>query len=181
MLLTYSAPSVNILPISFWLIKCNWRLILVNAKKLELIEELKALRNEKGITYQEIADRTELNGEAVSLSTIKMVFSEKHHHDHDYNKVLRPIANVLSPVSDDDSLSIKVLQTRLELKDEIINQLQNRLQRKDTRHSEQEEFYKDQLQFCKDQIQFKDSQIRRLNEAIDRKDAMIRKYLIVES
>ena len=137
---------------------------MVNAKKLELIEELKALRNEKGITYQEIADRTEENGEAVSLSTIKMVFSEKHNHDHDYNKVLRPIANVLSPVSDDDSLSIKVLQ--------------NRLQRKETRHSEQEEFYKDQLQFCKDQIQFKDSQIRRLNEAIDRKDAMIRKYLI---
>lgn len=40
MLLTYLAPSVNILPISFWLIKCNWRLILVNAKKLELIEVL---------------------------------------------------------------------------------------------------------------------------------------------
>lgn len=153
---------------------------MVNAKKLELIEELKALRTEKGIIYQEIADRTEENGEAVSLSTIKLVFSDRYHHDHDYNKVIRPIANVLSPVTDDDSLSIKVLQTRLELKDEIIEQLQSRLQRKDIRHSEQEEFYKDQLQFYREQIQFKDSQIRRLNEAIDRKDSMIRKYLIAE-
>lgn len=50
---------------------------MVNAKKLELINELKALRLEKNITYQEIADCTEANGEAVSLSTIKMVFSER--------------------------------------------------------------------------------------------------------
>ena len=150
---------------------------MVNAKKLELIEEL----NEKGITYQEIADRTELNGEAVSLSTIKMVFSEKHHHDHDYNKVLRPIANVLSPVSDDDSLNVRILQTRLELKDEIISQLQARLDQKERVSKEREEFLKEQLKFYRDQIQFKDLQIKRSNEAIDRKDAMIRKYLIVES
>lgn len=151
---------------------------MVNAKKLELIEELKALRNEKGITYQEIADCTENNGEAVSLSTIKMVFSEKYHHDHDYNKVLRPIANVLSPASDDDSLNVRILQTRLELKDEIINQLQERIKRKEARHLEKEELYKENLSFYREQIQFKDSQIKRLNEAIDRKDAMIRKYLI---
>lgn len=55
----------------------------MNAKKLEFIEELKALRKEKGITYQQIADETEVNGEAVSLSTIKHVFSDKYSHDHD--------------------------------------------------------------------------------------------------
>lgn len=154
---------------------------MVNAKKSELINELKALRLEKGITYQDIADRTEANGEAVSLSTIKMVFSERFQHDHDYNKVLRPIANVLSPVSDDDSLNVRILQTRLELKDEIISQLQARLDRKEHVSKEREEFLKEQLKFYRDQIQFKDSQIKRLNEAIDRKDAMIRKYLINET
>lgn len=151
---------------------------MVNAKKIELINELKALRAEKGITYQEIADRTEENGEAVSLSTIKMVFSERFQHDHDYNKVLRPIANVLSPASDDDGLNVRILQTRLELKDEIISQLQERIKRKEARHLEKEELYKENLSFYREQIQFKDSQIKRLNEAIDRKDAMIRKYLI---
>lgn len=152
---------------------------MVNAKKLELINELKALRLEKGITYQDIADRTEANGEAVSLSTIKMVFSDRFQHDHDYNKVLRPIANVLSPP--EDTLSDKILQTRLDLKDEIIGQLQTRLDRKERVSKEREEFLKEQLQFYRDQIQFKDSQIKRLNEAIDRKDAMIRKYLINET
>lgn len=40
---------------------------MVNAKKQELIEELKALRLEKGYTYQQIADETELLGHPVSL------------------------------------------------------------------------------------------------------------------
>lgn len=47
---------------------------MLNAKKVEFIDELKELRKEKGISYQQIADETEANGEAVSLSTIKHVF-----------------------------------------------------------------------------------------------------------
>lgn len=151
---------------------------MVNAKKLELIEELKALRKEKGITYQQIADETEALGTRVSLSTIKLVFSNKFSHDHDYNNVLKPIADVLSPPASDDQLELKILQTRLELKDEIISQLQTRLHNKDKKHKDREDFLMEQLDFYKGQIQFKDSQIKRLNEAIDRKDKMIREKLI---
>ena len=104
---------------------------MVNAKKLELIKELKALRKEKGMTYQEIADKTMENGHPVSLSTIKLVFSDTRSHDHDYNNVLKPISDVLTPPSEDDTLELKVLQTRLELKEEIINQYQNRLDSKE--------------------------------------------------
>ena len=42
---------------------------MLSAKKIEFIEELKELRKERGITYQQIADATEKNGEAVSLSS----------------------------------------------------------------------------------------------------------------
>lgn len=94
---------------------------MVNAKKLELIEELKALRKEKGITYQQIADETEALGMPVSLSTIKLVFSNRYNHNHDYNNVLKPIADVLSPRGSDDQLEVRILQTRLELKEEIIS------------------------------------------------------------
>ena len=152
---------------------------MVNEKKLELIEELKQLRLQKGITYQEIADRTEANGVAVSLSTIKQVFSPKFRHDHDYNKVLRPIADVLTP-PDDDDLEIKILQTRLELKDEIIAQLQTRVNNKEEKHREREQFLMEQLAFYKEQIRFKDGQIQRHIEVIDRKDAIIRKYMFNE-
>lgn len=152
---------------------------MVDTKKRELIEELKQLRQQKEITLQQIADLTEENGEAVSISTIKQVFGNSQ-HNHDYNKVLRPIMNVLMPSSDEDGLEVRILQTRLQLKDEIIDQLQERIEKKEQRHKDREEFLMEQLGFYKEQICFKDSQIKRLNEAIDRKDEMIRRRLLGE-
>lgn len=149
----------------------------MNAKKLEFIEELKALRKEKGITYQQIADETEVNGEAVSLSTIKHVFSDKYSHDHDWKTVLRPIANVLMPPSEDDDLETRALQTRIELNKEIIKQLQDRIEAKEQKHKDREAFLMEQIDFYKTQIVFKDNEIKRFQENIDRKDAMLRKYL----
>lgn len=147
---------------------------MVNAKKTELISELKALRIERGITYQQIADKTEENGHPVSLSTIKLVFSDKHNHDHDYNNVLKPISDVLTPPSDDDTLELKVLQTRLELKEEIINQYQNRLENKDKKHKDREIFYMNLIEHLQEEISFKNEQIKHHNEAMDRKDATIK-------
>ena len=150
---------------------------MLKTKKKELIEELKHLRLERGYTYQEIADKTEENGEAVSLSTIKLVFSNRDTHDHDYRKVLKPIANVLLPF-DDDNTESQTVQTILDYKNEIIRQLQERLDRKDNRHKAQIESLEEDIKFYKDHIKFKDSQIKRLNEAIDRKDAIIRDQLL---
>lgn len=150
-------------------------MVNVNSKKLELIQELKELRQQKGMTYQQIADKTVENGEGVSLSTIKLVFSDTRSHDHDYNNVLKPIANALS---DEDTLEIKVLQTRLSLKDEIISQLRDRLARKEQRHRDQEAMLLEQLAFYRDEVKFKSEEIKRFQQNIDRKDAMLRKYLM---
>ena len=150
---------------------------MLNAKKVEFIEELKQLRTEKGITYQQIADETEKNGEPVSLSTIKHVFSDKYSHDHDWKNILRPIANVLMPPSEDDDLETRALQTRLALNKEIIKQLQDRLEAKEQKHKDREAFLMEQIDFYKDQIKFKDEEIKRFQENIDRKDLMLRKYL----
>lgn len=160
---------------------------MLNAKKIEFIDELKELRKEKGVTYQQIADETEKNGEAVSLSTIKHVFSDKYNHDHDWKSVLRPIANVLMPPSEDDDLETRALQTRLELNKEIIKQLQDRLETKEQKHKDREaflleqiSFYKDQIVFYQDQMKVKDAEIKRFQENIDRKDSMLRKFLSEE-
>ena len=150
---------------------------MLNAKKVEFIDELKELRKEKGITYQQIADETEKNGEAVSLSTIKHVFSDKYVHDHDWKAVLRPIANVLMPPTENDDLETRALQTRLELNKEIIKQLQERLDIKEQKHKDRESFLMEQISFYKDQIKFKDEEIKRFQENIDRKDAMLRNLL----
>jgi transcriptional regulator with XRE-family HTH domain len=155
---------------------------MLNAKKVEFIEELKQLRTEKGITYQQIADETEKNGEAVSLSTIKHVFSDKYNHDHDWKNVLRPIANVLMPPSEDDDLETRALQTRIELNKEIIKQLQDRLAAKEDKFKsreqfliEQIDFYKEQIKTKDEQIRFRDKQIKRYEDNIDRKDAELRR------
>lgn len=150
---------------------------MLNEQKLKFIAELKELREARGITYQQIADATEANGEAVSLSTIKHVFSDKYSHDHSWESVLRPIANVLMPPSEDDDLETKALQTRIELNKEIIKQLQERLNAKEQKHKDRETFLMEQIEFYKSQIKFKDEQIKRFAENIDRKDAMIRKFI----
>ena len=42
----------------------------------EIVARLKAVRMEKGYSYQKIADMTEELGESVSLSTVKRVFTD---------------------------------------------------------------------------------------------------------
>lgn len=157
---------------------------MVDKKILKVIEDLKVARREKNISYQEIANRTEANGEPVSLSTIKLVFSDKPKHNHNYENVILPIANALSPDNDDD-IDIKLLQARLDLKDEMlreknrnIDELKERLKMKDQRHKERESTFLNQIEFYKDQILFQKDQIKRFHNNIDRKDAMLRKLLI---
>lgn len=153
--------------------------MIVKEKTKNVINELKRMRLEKGFTYQDIAEKTEANGEAVSLSSIKLVFSDNDKHNHDYNKIIKPIANVLLDAKEDDS-DLKSMRAILEYKNELINQLQERLASKDRKHKEREQFLMEQFDFYKEQIAFKDSQIKRLNEAIDRKDAFIKKQLSKE-
>lgn len=153
---------------------------MLKTKEKELIEELKRLRLERGFTYQEIADKTEENDEPVSLSTIKLVFSDRDTHQHDYKRVLKPIANVLLPFEDDKTES-QIVQTILDYKNEIIRQLQERIDKKESRYRLQIQSLEEDNKFLKDQIRFKDSQIKRLNEAIDRKDAIIRKKFIEDT
>lgn len=157
---------------------------MVDKKILKVIEDLKVARVEKGISYQEIANRTEANGEPVSLSTIKLVFSEKTKHNHNYENVILPIANALAP-DDNDDIDIKLFQARLDLKDAMLKEqnrtiedLKERLSNKDQRYKEREVFYKELIKSNKEELQFKNDQIRRFEENIDRKDAMIRELIL---
>lgn len=151
---------------------------MINIKKQELIRELKQLKEERGYTFQDIVDITEANGEAISLSTVKKVFSGKCDHNHDYEHTLRPIAEALSPSSEEGGLNEAIFRTRLQIKEEIIKQLKERLEAKELKWKNREEFLKEQLAFYKQQIHFKDEQIKLLNERIDRKDGLLRKVLV---
>lgn len=47
----------------------------IMAKQEETLSEFKELREELGMSYQQITDITEANGESVSIATVKRVFS----------------------------------------------------------------------------------------------------------
>lgn len=67
----------------------------MEARKKELIEQLKAVRLEKGLSYQYIADQCEARGKAVSLSTIKRVFSGAASGEFRFDTTLQPISEVV--------------------------------------------------------------------------------------
>jgi hypothetical protein len=158
---------------------------MVNEQTRRIINDLRLVREAAHITYQEIANRTEANGEPVSLSTIKKVFSDSYSHDHSYEHTIKPIARALEPADKiNNDVDYQLLAARLELKGIIIAQqkdiiadLKARLDRKETRHKEREALYLEQIAFYKDQICFKDAEIKRSHLNIDRKDAMLRSLL----
>lgn len=62
----------------------------------EIIQKLKEIRFEKGISYQSIVDQCEANGEAVSLSAVKRVFGQSGDTgSFRYETTIAPIARVL--------------------------------------------------------------------------------------
>lgn len=62
-------------------------------KVAEIIAQLKIVRAEKGLSYQNIADLTEEIGDPISLSTVKRVFTDdKHAFRWD---TIKPIATVV--------------------------------------------------------------------------------------
>lgn len=64
-----------------------------NDRVNEIIARLRVVKKEKGYSYQKIVDMTEEIGEAVSLSTVKRVFSEG---EHEFRwATIKPIATVL--------------------------------------------------------------------------------------
>lgn len=110
----------------------------MEAKKKELVEQLKAVRLEKGMSYQYIADQCEAKGRAVSLSTIKRVFSGASGGEFRFDTTLQPIAEVVlgikEPTPEPDMKQaaqqlplyyseVEAMKQALQLKGEIIETL----------------------------------------------------------
>lgn len=78
--------------------QCKSNCIILNrgdilmTDKQELLEKLRIARETKGLSYQDIVDITEENGEAVSLSTVKRIFQKGSDlNDFRYRSTVRPI------------------------------------------------------------------------------------------
>ena len=101
----------------------NNKSVVSEKEQDELIEELRDLKELRKISFKEISDKTMENGEYVSESTIKKVFSLEKKHEHDYNRTLMPIYNALVNIDDKDTPTHHLYLAKLEIKNETIRQL----------------------------------------------------------
>lgn len=66
------------------------------SEKQELLAKLRVAKETKGLSYQDIVEITEENGEAVSLATVKRVFAKDSNlEDFRYGQTVRPIVRAV--------------------------------------------------------------------------------------
>lgn len=125
----------------------------------KIIEQLKMVRLEKGITYQKIVDETEKNGEAVSLATVKRVFSDNSENEFRWATTIKPIAAVVLGLGKEEGFNpadgksyydeIVALRDIIALKNDMLQDAQKKV-----------DHLKAEVEYMRAQMQAKDEQIK---------------------
>ena len=154
-------------------------------KTRDLIIKLKAVKDEKGYSLNDIVNLVEQNGDFISRSSIQRVFADgSEDSSFRYEDTLRPIAKALldiENIEDTDSLDVATLKALLKYKMQRIEDLENQLEHlqaaldneKLKRHEKIDDIrneYERKIDFLKDQITLKDKRMDLLLEAILRKE-----------
>ena len=163
---------------------------LTNTK--EVIAELKAVREEKGLSFGDILSLMEKNGDYLSKSTLSRVFAEGSEKNFfKYDETIRPIAKALldiENIEDTDDMDVKAMKTLLKYKMQRIEELEARLKDSEAaRNKEIREAYEkfdaernllqETIVLLNKQIDLKDKRIDFLNEQNQDKDKYNRKLM----
>ena len=156
---------------------------MTNSK--DVILKLKEVREEKGLSYNDILDLMEKNGDFLSKSTLSRVFAEGSEEIRfRYEDTIRPIANALldiETIEDTDNMDTKAMKTLLKYKiqrieelEQQVEHLENALNKEKIKYHEklddQRELYDSRIEFLKEQISLKDKRMDQLLEAVFQKD-----------
>lgn len=154
-------------------------------KTKDLIIKLKAVKDEKGLSLNKIADLVEANGDFISRSSIQRVFAEgSENTSFRYEDTIRPIAKALldiETIEATDDLDTATLKALLKYKIQRIEDLENQLEHlqaaldneKLKRHEKVDDIrkeYERKIDFLKDQITLKDKRMDLLLDALLRKE-----------
>lgn len=136
---------------------------MLQKRKSEIIRNLKRVKSENGLSISEIVNLCERNGESVSETTIKKVFSDGSEAlGFNYESTLKPIVNALLG-DHEETAETDMMVSVAQFKEEKIKDLEAQMAR-------MEESYKRRIEFLKDQIEIKDARI-------DKRDEMITKLI----
>lgn len=136
---------------------------MLQKKKSEIIRNLKRVRAENGLSISEIVNLCERNGESVSETTIKKVFSDGSEAlGFNYESTLKPIVNALLG-DHEETAETDMMISVAQFKEAKIKDLEAQMAR-------MEDSYKRRIEFLKDQIEIKDARL-------DKRDEMITKLI----
>lgn len=154
-------------------------------KTRDLIIKLKAVKEEKELSLNKIADLIEANGDFISRSSIQRVFADgSEDSSFRYEETIRPIAKALldiETIEDDDNLDTQTMKTLLKYKIQRIEELEQQLEHTQSALDKEKIKYHEKLDniraeyekkidFLKEQITLKDKRMDLLLDALLRKE-----------
>ena len=151
----------------------------------EIILKLKDVRKEKDLSYSDILDLMEKNGDFVSRSTISRVFQDgSETQSFRYDETIRPIAKALldiETIEDDDNVDVQAMKSLLQYKIKRIEELEQQIKQMEAAFDKERvkfhvkleqdrEQSAKSIEFLKNQISLKDERIDMLLRSVSRKD-----------
>ena len=156
----------------------------------DIIIKLKEVRREKGLSFNDILNLMENNGDYLSKSTLSRVFADgSEDSSFKYEETIRPIANALldiETIEDTDNMDVQAMKSLLKYKIRVIEDLEQqifalkadlnteKLKYHDKLDKERENFQKS-LNFCRDQINLKD---KRIDQLLDTNVKLLNQLLV---
>lgn len=133
----------------------------------DIIIKLKEVREEKNLSYGDILDLMEKNGDFLAKSTISRVFADgSENKTFMYEETIRPIAKALldmETIEDDDTMDIKAMKSLLKYKIQRIEELEKELDKQKIKAHEKLESERGQsrksIEFLKEQVSLKDKRM----------------------
>lgn len=158
----------------------------------DIIIRLKEVREEKGLSYNDILALMEKNGHFLAKSTLSRVFAEGSEElSFKYEETIRPIAIALldmETIEDTDNMDVQAMKSLLKYKIQRIEELEAQvrdlktaLDKEKIKYHEkldkERDMYNRRVDFLKDQIALKDKRMDQLLEAVFQKDRQQKELL----
>ena len=158
----------------------------------DLIIKLKEVREEKGLSFNDILTLMENNGDFLSKSTISRVFAEgSEEQSFRYEETIRPIAKALldiENIEETDNMDVQAMKSLLKYKiqriedlEKQIDHLQSALDKEKIKSHEklekERERFNKSIEFLKEQVAYKDKRMDLLLDAVSEKDRLHKEML----
>lgn len=158
----------------------------------DIIIRLKNVRDSKGLSYTDILNLMEANGDYLSKSTLSRVFAEGSEDiSFRYEETIRPIANALldmETIEADDTQDVQAIKSILRYKMKRIEELEKQVEdlkgaidkekiKSHDKLEKEREQYNAKIDFLKEQVTLKDKRMDMLLNAVYEKDKMHKELL----